>query len=140
MTDKVHEVLMAHSLNEPLAKLLNIQTIQVGEGSATTRMVVASEHCNIYGVTHGGVLFSLIDEAFQLACNSHGSIAVALNVSITYVAPPDLGATIEAEAVEVYKTRKTASYSCKIRQMDNGKLIATANGLAYRTGKPLAIE
>jgi acyl-CoA thioesterase len=60
---------------------------------------------------------------------------VALNVNITDISPPSPGAVIQARASEVHKTNRTASYFCEVREAQSDKLIATANALAYRTGK-----
>jgi acyl-CoA thioesterase len=82
-------------------------------------------------MTHGGVIFSLIDEAFQVSCNSHGTIAVALNVSVTYHQSPERDATLRAESIEIHRSNKTATYD--IRVADNkGNLIASCRALAYR--------
>ena len=91
---------------------------------------------NIYGRTHGGALFALIDEAFETACQTHGTIAVALNVNVTYVQSPQTGDRLRAQAMEVSRTRKTATYDIKVTNTD-GDLIATCQALAYRTGKPI---
>lgn len=114
-----------------------MEVIEVGPGSALVSMTARPELDNIFGLTHGGALFSLIDEAFQLASNSHGVISVALNVSVTYASAVTLGSVLEARAHEVYKTNRTASYICEIREKDGGRLVATAQALAYRTGKEL---
>jgi acyl-CoA thioesterase len=79
----------------------------------------------------------LIDEAFQLACNSHGVLSVALNVSITFMTAPGNGALLEARATEAHRTNRTSSYRCEVRELHDDKLIATAQALAYRTGKPV---
>jgi len=92
---------------------------------------------NMFGVTHGGAVFSLIDEAFQLASNTHGIWAVALNVSITYLAPPEGGTVLEARAIEMHKTKRTSLYLCEVREAGDGKFIATAQALAYRTAKEI---
>jgi acyl-CoA thioesterase len=117
-----------------------METIHVEPGSATVRMNAGPQTGNIFGSTHGGAIFSLIDEAFQLACNSHGVLSVALNVSITYVAPPGQGALLEARATELCQTSRTSSYLCEVRESPSGKLIATAQALAYRTKKPIEFE
>jgi len=134
---KVHEELKRRSRQEPYARLLNLEVVEVGPGTATVRMPVQPELENIFGSTHGGALFSLIDEAFQLACNAHGVLSVALNVSITYVAAPSASTVLEATATEMHKTNRTSSYLCDVREADRGKLIATAQALAYRTGKEI---
>ncbi len=137
MTEKLYNELMERSKTEPYSKLLGIEVVDVGPGSAVVRMRVIPEMGNIFGSTHGGALFSLLDEAFQLACNTHGVLSVALNVSITYVSAPVAGSVLEARATEIHKTRRTSSYSCEIRDREDGKLIATAQALAYRTGKEI---
>ncbi len=129
--------LLRRSENEPFAKLLGLEAVEVSPGRAVVRMRARSDMGNIFGAIHGGALFSLIDEAFQLACNTHGILAVALNVSITYVAAPQQGSTLEASAEELHKTNRTASYLCQVNEVEGGKLIATAQALAYRTGKKI---
>lgn len=137
MSLKLHAELVSRSQTEPFGRLLDVEATEVRPGSAVVRMRVRPELENMFGAIHGGALFGLIDEAFQLASNSHGTLAVALNVSITYVAVPTPGTTLEAKADEIHQTRRTASYLCEIREKDGGKLIATAQALAYRTGKEL---
>ena len=139
MSDTLHDELKRRSLNEPYSTLLGMEVVEVRNGSALVSMRVRPALENIFGATHGGALFSLIDEAFQLACNSHGILSVALNVSITYVAPPTPGCLLEAEAKEVHKTNRTASYRCRVSEQ-GGKLIATAQALAYRTGKDVKLN
>jgi acyl-CoA thioesterase len=43
---------------------------------------------------------------------------------------------LRAEARELCRTKKTASYDIKVTDK-NGQLIATCQALAYRTGKPI---
>jgi len=137
MAAKFHDLLKSRSKEEPYARLLNLEAVEVGAGSAVVQMRSVPELANIFGYTHGGALFSLIDEAFQLACNAHGVLSVALNVSITYVTPPTPGTMLEARATEMHKTNRTSSYHCEVREPESGKLIATAHALAYRTGKEI---
>jgi acyl-CoA thioesterase len=86
---------------------------------------------NIFGLAHGGALFALIDEAFETASNSHGTMAVALNMNITYASSPLPGSKLIAEAKEFSRTRKTANYDIKVSD-DQGKLIASCRALVYR--------
>ncbi len=137
MAEELCDELKRRSQTEPYGRLLGMQPAEVGEGSAAVRMTVRPELENVFGATHGGALFSLIDEAFQLACNSHGTLSVALNVNINYVAAPESGSLLEAKASEVHKTRRTSSYFCEVRDLGDGRLIATAHALAYRTGKDI---
>ena len=91
---------------------------------------------NIYQRAHGGAIYSLIDEAFETACQTHGTIAVALNVNVSYTASPEPGARLTAEAKEITRTKKIAHYDISVTD-DKGNLIASAKTIAYRTGKPI---
>jgi acyl-CoA thioesterase len=57
-------------------------------------------------------------------------------VNVTYVSSPEPGARLRAEAVQVSRTRKTALYDIKVTDQ-NGRLVATCQALAFRTGKPI---
>jgi acyl-CoA thioesterase len=65
-----------------------------------------------------------------------GTIAVGLNVNVTYVASPAPGVRLRAEARAVSRTRKTAIYDLRVTDGAEA-LIATCQALAYRTGKPI---
>ena len=91
---------------------------------------------NMYDRAHGGALFGLMDEAFEAASQTKGTIAVALNVNITYVSSPQPGARLRAEAKQVSETKKTASFDIKITDQDDN-IIATCQALEYQTGKPI---
>jgi len=137
VTRKLHKELIRRSRAEPFGRLLGFEVLHVESGMAKVRMPARPEMENIFGSLHGGALFALVDEAFQLACNTHGVLSVALNVSITYMAAPSPGALLEAKAEEIHKTNRTATYYCDVREVDGGKLICTAQALAYRTGKQI---
>jgi len=87
-------------------------------------------------MAHGGALFSLLDEAFETASNSHGTVAVALSMSVNYVMAPSPGCTLIAEAREFSRTRKTANYDIRVVD-DQGQLVASCQALVYRKGMPL---
>ena len=48
-------------------------------------MTVADQHLNAADVVHGGALFTLADLVFAVASNSHGQLALGINVSISYL-------------------------------------------------------
>jgi len=72
---------------EPFAGKLGLKVVALEPGYSKVEMKVSPEMANIFGATHGGAIFSLIDEAFETASNSHGVMAVALNVNIQYLRP-----------------------------------------------------
>ena len=73
---------------------------------------------------------------FETAGNSHGTLAVALNMNISYLASPSTGATLTAEAKEINRTNKTAVYDIKVVEGES-RLLASCQALVYRLDKPL---
>ena len=136
MHNRIIDAIKQKMENEPFARKLGLELVLLEPGRATVEMAPQTENANLFGMTHGGAIFSLIDEAFQLACNSHGTLAVALNVAVTYHRPPDRQSKLRAEAEEVHRSRKTATYEIKVVD-EKGALIATCLALAYRKGDPL---
>lgn len=136
MDEKIRKSIFEKISKEPFARKLGLKLIKVDEGYAKVEMVFADDLENMFGMAHGGAIFSLIDAAFEVASNSHGTMAVALNMNINYLASPTKGATLSAEAKEISKTKKTAVYD--IRAVDNsGKLLASCQALVYRLEKLL---
>lgn len=121
---------------EPYAKKLGLRLVDIGTGRAVVEMKLSGDSQNILGSTHGGAVFSLMDEAFQISCNSHGTIAVALSVTVTYHKPPPPEATLRAESREIHRSRKTGTYSILVTD-DQGDLVASCQALAYRKQDPL---
>lgn len=125
------------AVQDAYSKLLGITVIHVGAGEATVTMQLREDMGNIHGTPHGGAVFSLADSALALASNSHGIAAVALDVTISFCRPAPIGSVITATAVEENLTRSTGLYTITVTGAD-GKLIATARGTVFRTGKPTA--
>jgi acyl-CoA thioesterase len=140
MDQALKEGIQRAAAREPFARELGITLEHLDLGHSIVRMTYIPETMdNIYNKTHGGALFALIDEAFETAAQTHGTIAVALNVNVTYISTAQAGDELKAEAKEIVSTRKTATYDIKITTQ-TGKLIATCQALAYNTGKPVSFS
>ncbi len=116
--------------NDRFAKHTGIELLTVSPGQATARMVLHPHHLNGVGTVQGGAIFTLADFAFAAACNSHGKVAVAVNVSITFMKAATTGA-LTAEAREVALNPKLGTYTVNVTDEQNN-LIAVFQGLAYR--------
>ncbi|HEY4063824.1 MAG TPA: hydroxyphenylacetyl-CoA thioesterase PaaI [Puia sp.] len=113
---------------------LGLQVEEVGPGSCRLQYTVKEEMLNGFSNIHGGVLFSAADSAFAFACNSHGRITVALDVSITFTRPAKAGELLTVEAKELYLGNKTSLYDIRTTN-EKGELVALFKGTAYRTSK-----
>jgi acyl-CoA thioesterase len=137
MDAKLKEALFKAVRKEPFAQAFNITLKELDLGYSVVEMKYDPDRMdNIYQSAHGGALFGLIDEAFETACQTEGTIAVALNMNVTYVASPMAGARLRAVARQISQTKKTASFDIKVTD-ETGALIASCSALAYRTGKPI---
>lgn len=117
------------------AALAGVELLEVTEGYARARLVLAAQHLNGYGTAQGGAIFTLADLAFAAACNSHGTVAVGINVSISYLKAVASG-TLTAEAREVAMSARLSSCTVHVTD-DAGDLVAVFQGMAYR--KPQSI-
>ena len=131
MEKKVFDALFKRVDGEPFAQRMGLKLKKIDKGYSLVEMTTREEMKNILGSTHGGAIFSLIDEAFETASNSHGTIAVALNMNVTFIAPPSPGAVLQADAKEVNLTSRTATYLINVTE-GGDRLIATCQALVYR--------
>jgi len=116
---------------EPFARKLGLRLIELAPGHAIVEMDPQEDLTNIFGMTHGGAVFSLIDEAFEVSCNAHGTVAVALSMTVTYHRAPDQKSRLRAESVEIHRSARTGTYEIKVTDEHNA-LIASCTALAYR--------
>jgi acyl-CoA thioesterase len=126
MSEKVFEALRERVKSEPYAKMLGLELVKVESGYALIRMAFTERHHNIYGRCHGGAIFSLIDDAFQ----------IALNVSVLYMKAPRDGDVLTAEAKLVDSSRRISHFLIEVRNAA-GDLMAACQATAYRRDEPL---
>ena len=112
-----------------------IELLEVGQGWARARMKVEPHHFNGARTVHGGAIFTLADFAFAAASNSHGTLAMGISTSVSFVKAAT-GGTLHAEAREQARNYKLASYAVTVTD-DDGALVAIFQGMAYRKKEPV---
>lgn len=106
-----------------------ISLVAVEPGRAVATMVVSERHLNGVGIVQGGAIFTLADFAFAAAANSRGPVAVAIDVSVSFVRAVSRG-TLTADAREESATRRLST--CVVRVVDEeGNLVALFKGTAF---------
>lgn len=118
---------------QKIAQHLGIVLEEVSPGYARATMVCREEMSNILGMVHGTALFALMDEVFQATVNSHGTAAVALNLSLTFHQAPKFGELLTATGREVHTSRRLATCLIEVTA-DDSRRIASCQALAYRKG------
>jgi acyl-CoA thioesterase len=104
----------------------------VEAGYSRVSLTVTEAMMNFHGMTHGGIVFGLGDIAFAAASNSHGKIAVALDVSISFLRATKAGDHLVAEAREVNMGGATALYDIVVTETEGGQLVAKSQAMVYR--------
>jgi acyl-CoA thioesterase len=107
-----------------------IELVSVSPGTARAKMLLGPQHLNAVGIVQGGAIFTLADFAFAAASNSHGQLAVAINVSISFLKAAQAG-TLWADAREITRNYKLGTYTVEVKD-DAGQLIALFQGMVYR--------
>lgn len=118
------------------SRWLGLHIDETGPGYCRLHYRIIEEMLNGFGIVHGGVLFSAADSAFAFAGNSHGTIALALDTSISFARPARSGDLLVVEAREVHLGNKTGIYEVRTTT-EAGELVALFKGTAYRTSNKI---
>lgn len=125
--------------HDKFSQWLGIRVIEIKEGYSKIQMNVREEMVNGFGIVHGGIAFSMADSAFAFACNNRNNLSVALDTSINFLKPTQVGDTLTAEAKEMHNGRSTGLYHISISNQQ-GDLVAHFKGTCFRTGKTLITQ
>ena len=115
---------------------LGIEVIEITEGYSKIKMTVRKEMLNGLGIVHGGIAFSLADSAFAFACNNRNVLSVALDTSINFLKPVQVGDILVAEAKELHNGKSTGLYQVSISNQQQ-HMVALFKGTCFRTHRKL---
>lgn len=135
--DRLAKDVVDHMLRDDLfSQWLGIAVLETREGYAKLQLRLRPEMVNGFGVTHGGVVFSLADSAFAFACNNRNNLSMALDTSMTFTRTTRPGEVLMAEANELHNGRSTGLYLITVSN-GAGEQVALFKGTCFRTGKTL---
>ncbi len=130
MSDFFTEDLRRLFKKDRFAEYVGIELLEVAPGKAKVCLEIRKEHLNGVDLVHGGTIFTLADFAFAVASNSHGTIALGINATISYLKAAR-GGVLTAEAFEIAKNQKLATYRVDVTN-DENEVIAIFQGTVYR--------
>src|ERR1041385_5666586 len=119
---------------DEFSRWLGIEKILSEQGHCILKMKVRKEMVNGFGISHGGITFSLADSALAFASNAYGRLSVALECSISFAVPVNIGDELICEARELSLTNRTGTYHMEISNQKGDK-VAFFKGTVYRTSK-----
>lgn len=110
-----------------------IEILEVSEGYAKTRLRIKDKHLNGNNVVMGGCIYTLADYTFGIASNCGPMACVTLSSNIVFNSPGK-GEFLYAQTEAIKTGRTICNYSVKVTD-DNGKLVANADFVGYRTDR-----
>ena len=103
-------------------------------GVAVVSMLVREDMTNGFAITHGGLVFTLADTAFAIACNEDESVTVAAGADITFLKSTRAGQTLTATAVRRTRSGRTGIYDVSVTD-ETGDAVAEFRGRSFSTNR-----
>jgi len=128
----------ANYAQDRFAALTGVEIVAASKGYCKTKLEIEARHLNSANVVQGGAIFTLADFAFAVASNSHGQLALAINVNISFLKGKSAG-TLYAEATEVDPPKRLGAYDVLVTD-ENGTTVARFNGMVYRKNEKFPSE
>ena len=119
---------------DAFSQWLGIEVLEIAPRRSKLRMTVRPEMINGFGVTHGGIAYSLADSALAFACNAKGTIWMAVENTIGYPKSVTTGDVLTAVATEDSAGNRLGFYRVVITNQRD-ELVSTFRGTVYNTGK-----
>ena len=103
-------------------------------GESRVSMTVRDDMLNGFAITHGGLVFTLADTAFAIACNEDERVTVAGGADITFLKSTTAGQTLTATAERRARSGRTGLYDIRVTD-ETGDLVAEVRGRSITTDR-----
>jgi acyl-CoA thioesterase len=113
---------------DPASRALGMELLDLGDGTAQVAMTVREDMVNGYAIAHGGLVATLADSAFALACNSRGRRTVAAGFDVTFLDAAHTGDRLVATAREVALRGRSGLYDVTVVRDSDGLVVAELRG------------
>jgi acyl-CoA thioesterase len=128
-------VVAAMVAKDAFSRRMGMKVVAVRPRAVTVRMAVTGDMLNGFGVCHGGVTFALADSALAFASNTHGTVTMSIENSITYPKGIREGDVLIATAEEESAANRLAFYKVTVSR-EAGEIVALFRGTVYKTNTP----
>ena len=119
--------------DSPCAVHLGMKLVELSKGYARVSMELKKEHLNWENMIHGGIVATVLDQAFGCACNTLDNIHVAVQMNIHFMKAPAVGETIYAESKVLHAGKRMGTSEMKVCD-SKGNDIARATGTTVCIG------
>ena len=119
--------------DSPCARNFGMRLVDLSRGYAKVELKLREEFLNWENMIQGGIIATLLDQAFGSACNTMDNIHVAVQMNIHFLAAAPVGETIYAESRVMHAGRRVGASEMTVFD-SNGKTIARATGTTVSMG------
>ncbi len=116
------------------ADLLGLSVLEATPARTRVRAPVTDEGLNMHGTAHGGLIFSLADEAFAVISNLEAQ-AVAVDTHLSFFRAAKSGDELVAVATPERVGRTLATYRVEVRRGEEGEVLALFTGTVSRRAR-----
>ena len=141
MTQELKErILRSINAREPFTQHNHIEICDIGEGTSRIELELTEESLNRWGQPHGGVLFTLADDACGVAMSGlRQETCVTVSSTMDFMAPAGSTGRLIAIGKVTRAGRRTCFCRAEVTTAE-GKLIAACHSVWAYTGHPLQLE
>lgn len=115
-----------------------ITIVELERGRAVASMRVRDDMANGFGITHGGMVFTLADTAFAYACNEGENAVLASSVDVTFTQASHAGDVLTATAERRWLSGRNGLYDVTVSDQ-TGCVIAEFRGRSFATNRPVPV-
>lgn len=127
-----YQIVMKMMENDAFSQWMGVEVHEVREGFCRISCRITDKMTNGFGVSHGGILFSLADSALAFSASSYGRVSLAIDNSVSFTRKSEAGETITATSECLNLTGRTGTFQVKIMN-EKEQLLAVMKGTVYRT-------
>ncbi|GGO37676.1 hydroxyphenylacetyl-CoA thioesterase PaaI [Deinococcus humi] len=121
------------------ADLLGLSVLEATPARTRVRAAVTDAGLNMHGTAHGGLIFSLADEAFAVISNLEAQ-AVAVDTHLSFFRAAKSGDELVAVATPERVGRTLATYRVEIRRGEEGEVLALFTGTVSRRAREVQVD
>ena len=115
-----------------------MEVLEIAPRRSVVQMRVREEMSNGFGVSHGGIVYSLADSALAFAANTHGKVTVAIENAISYPRAVRVGDVITATCEEESASNRLGFYRVVVKNQKD-EIVSTFRGTVYKTEKSFSV-
>jgi uncharacterized protein (TIGR00369 family) len=111
---------------------LQLRFRELAAGGVWAQFTPLREHEGYLGLTHGGILSSVLDEAMSWAITAEGGIGVTARMTVSFRRPARVGSPLRVTAQVTQRRSRLVDVVARLVENETDEIIAEAEGRFMR--------